>query len=272
MPSHEGSGAASAALDAVYLKLNTTNDPLTGGLDIDVEDANAFRVNRSTGGQTIFSVDTTTADPEVRMDECEVRINTTRTDHPSAQFELCQVIMQADTTANDSSVYTSGAFISRYIGTDTLTSSTGVQGFFMQGEATGSGGTTGVKALQSTIFNSGGANITQGQGINFAHFKAGGGTFPTYKAITFTDLGVQADDTYAFDFQGSYIENNFSVPCLDNTTTEVWMPLSTANTGITWDSQDLTLATTTSGDINVSSAGQSFVDGFNPLLSALAFS
>lgn len=90
--------------------------------------------------------------------------------------------------------------------------------------------------------------ITTGVGAVYSHIKAAG-TYTNYYGIQFLETsGFSADNIYAFDFTGAFVENGYSVRAADDQSLR-YMPLSDANTGITWG-QALTIATT-SGDLTL---------------------
>jgi len=68
--------------------------------------------------------------------------------------------------------------------------------------------------------------------------------------------GTVAVNSYAFDLAAEFISNSRAVIATnDSGTTSLYIPLSTADTGITYDSTDLVLATTTSGNVSLTPAG-----------------
>lgn len=97
-----------------------------------------------------------------------------------------------------------------------------------------------------TITNARGVSVSatnSGTITNFTAFRAGniGGTNPT--------------NTYVLEVGSDYISNNFTYG-LSSSLTGYFQPFSTTNTGLTWDSQALTLETTTTGNINIQAASE----------------
>ena len=123
------------------------------------------------------------------------------------------------------------------------------------------------RAGQYTVSNTDAGTITKGEGIALSHFNSGGGTFTDYFGIVFKQNN--ATNVYAFDFQDvGFVSNGRSVSAADDGA-QRYMPLSTADTGITFDSNDLVLATTTSGDVNLAPNGNLQVNGTNGLSGTL---
>ena len=112
----------------------------------------------------------------------------------------------------------------------------------------------GIDSLIRTI--SGGGAITRAVGARLRTVALSGGIIDSFVGIEFSDVGVgYPNNFYAFDFQGDEIvSNSRSVNVLDDGV-DKFMPLSLTDTGITFDSTDLVLATTTTGDINLNAAG-----------------
>lgn len=121
-------------------------------------------------------------------------------------------------------------------------------------------------AMNTAVLNINGAGeVTEAIGLNLQH-GAVAGTFTDYKAIRFVDPSTipvnPATNVYAFEFADDFISNNRCVIGYDDANSEVrYIPWSEADTGITFDSSDLTLATTTSGDIIVNAIGNIVLDG-----------
>lgn len=220
-----------ASLDTIYLRLDATNDPVTGELTL--------------------SNDFVMTDGQQDLDD-------TVTDNALAQYVSNSYKQTVVTTTNNSRVHVAGEYISSFGSSFNLTNSFGLSGIIMQTENVGTGTVTGAKAFQSTVINSGGGTITNGVGMVCTHFNTSG-TMTNYFGIRFSDLGSNATNTFAFDFQTSFITNNYGLRVAKSTLLR-YVQLSDANTGITVTSQDLTFATTTSGDIYIQPAGETHVD------------
>lgn len=148
-----------------------------------------------------------------------------------------------------------------YSGTQNLTASFGgMLSFINQISADPESGATITHAVVESnncnLIDDG--TLSECVGTNYSSLNTASGSYPLYTAIQFQHVpGFMADDFYAFDFEGDYVENNYAVAVTDDGA-ERWMPLSDANTGLTWD-QAMTIATTT-GDLTLDSAGDTVIN------------
>lgn len=134
----------------------------------------------------------------------------------------------------------------------------GMTGFIMQTTCDSVSTLSSSKAAQFTVSNKDAGTITNGIGITLSHFNSGGGTITNFWGMQFKYNN--ATNVYAFDFQGDgYVSNSRAVSCADDGV-QRYIPLSTADTGITYDSTDLILATTTSGNIYIEPTGNVEID------------
>src|SRR3990167_9097696 len=102
-------------------------------------------------------------------------------------------------------------------------------------------------------------------GVSYAatHLVDTGSTMTDYVAFaSINSQGTSAPATsYLLSAQSQFIANNFTFRFSPTfPPTEKFVPFSNANTGITWDSQGFTLATTTSGNITIDPFGSLIIN------------
>jgi len=163
------------------------------------------------------------------------------------------------THAGDS--LTGGIFEAVFMGTGTVA---GVAGLYFNSTSIGSGTITeGLGAEFNHIIGVFGTagNMTTGTGARFKHDNLGIGSFGTYRGAHFVNSATAtATALYAFDFETDYISNSRAVSVSD-TLVQRYMPLSTEDTGITFDSADVVLANTTSGDVVINPFNELLING-----------
>jgi len=106
--------------------------------------------------------------------------------------------------------------------------------------------------------NQGAGTISEGRGQTISYGNTGGGTYTEFSGLRMTRSagGTSAGTVYAFNFaHADYISNSRAIKVKNPTPAARYIPLSTADTGITFDSTDLVLATTTSGEVKFDSFG-----------------
>jgi hypothetical protein len=162
--------------------------------------------------------------------------------------------------SNSSASYRAGSFNASITGSSDYT--VGPIGVIKQ-ITHGGTGTVGFGIGSSyTVSNTSTGTITEGEGIRLSHSNTGGGTFTEYNGIYFADSATGATTRYAFHFDSNFASNSRAVKS-ELGSSAVYMPLSTADTGITYDSTDVVLATTTSGDVELNPAGDSNINNVN---------
>ncbi len=131
-----------------------------------------------------------------------------------------------------------------------LTNATfGLLGHDVTVEKSNTGTVTSMGGYRVRLVNSALGVITNAIGLSVEPSNTGGGTFTLATGIAFKDTGSMPTSVFAFDFEGTdWVSNGRAVSVADDAA-QRYMPLSTADTGITFDSTDLILATTTSGNV-----------------------
>ena len=156
---------------------------------------------------------------------------------------------------------TGGIFEAVFTGSGTVA---GVAGLYFNSTSIGSGTITeGLGAEFNHIIGVFGTagNMTTGTGARFKHDNLGVGSFGTYRGAHFVNSATAtATALYAFDFETDYISNSRAVSVSD-TLVQRYMPLSTEDTGITFDSADVVLANTTSGDVVINPFNELLING-----------
>jgi len=231
--------------------------PAGANTQIQFNDAGAF------GGDAGLTYDKTT-DIFTITNGTQTILNTTTT---NGGLELFEATLAVTSTSDTSDNYEGGKFV-------------------VTGGGAGidySAGDGGLIGLQSTIANIGTGVLTLGLGLTVSINNSSTGTITeadfirlnptnTLLAGTFSEVngmrfgnvsGLGSISDYnAFNFESQWISNSRAIKIEANT--YGFIPISTADTGITFASSNLTFATTTLGDINISAIDDiniSTVDG-----------
>ena len=213
-----------------------------GQFILDGDNAEMFLVRKNGDTQDVFTIDTSAGGV--------IREVTAMTDAASALAShiITNSVVTTGNNANSHSIFN---FSNTYSGTHQLTNTLGgLRGFISNVYNSGSGivDTQFGRVIAMGALSTATSTLVNGDYIIYE--VAAGATMTEFNGSFYANnLGAgSAGEVNALGFESDYISNSYTFN-VNNAGTQNFVPMSTANTGITWDSQDLTLATTTSGNI-----------------------
>ena len=211
-------GVITDALATTYLKLDASNDPITGDLQINAE------------------LDVSKTYTDTGVDVSAIMLDETIT-----------------LTSNNGNVHAGMTYELNNANSDNLTSGVGgMIGTTADLNVTGSGTTTVLVGNRSNIKKPSGGGLI-GLAVGFqVLFTQGSGSTNNFSALLAQVSGSSPTNTYLLDYTSAFKADDRTLRILDRTAGTVkHIPTSLAATGITYDSADVVLATTTSGDVNI---------------------
>lgn len=223
---------------------------------IDVTNTEAFLVRQNGDTGDIFRVDTSTP-----LIDCNARIDLDAAIADGATTTIgLDSLLTVTTTGSNATLYRGGSIAVVFSSAQTLSTDYALMGCIFQANVSGGGTAAKVTGADSVVVAQNASTINEGYGFVLAAFKVDTSTFASYFGLKFIDSGFAPTTSFAFDFEAPYISNSRSVRVRHVATTK-YMPLSTADTGITLDATTLTLATTTSGNVALSAASNLYTIG-----------